>query len=479
MVRLLVVALGAALVTGLGVAAVLVDGERDMEAPLSPAMNEPTALDATQGALFSDPPGDATEEGLATWLELVGCLPGELLGAGCLGPDAPVPPGTPAPAYDIVGFGLAGESHDTFDLSLEIATLSEGFPELARPDAVHRMSSYAVCWAASPDEGCSRTASLGVMVHDGKAHLEPRLQLYSKDCNEWHWCAFDLDATIAYGSPGTITFHVPKAHAVADGAPLAVHGLAASTGWYEEATVFPMWHPGLTAHTPAYHFHTHGPGVGVPSPTDLTAFERVEATLTPTGALPEAPSDAPLLAFAPGANHGRGSPYDHPELDITGFDLYEEADELVVVFEVAEMAALPEYSFDHSAAIGFHGEVWEIGLRQEGGRAYGYAGRCIMEPCQDGPVMEAPVELAFGTPATISVRVPLAFVGEPEPGTTTNLFWVMSMYSDVNHYWGEQGSELYGDYHSVFMIDSLIGGTPYVFGSGHRVDLGTPSAHAH
>lgn len=422
----------------------------------------PTAAPFTptsEPARWDDPAGDAADHGVGD--------PSGTLGL----PDGVPALGPKAPHFDIVGVSYDGEDREHLRFTLEIAELSEGFAELAAPDGVHRMATYEVCWAPSEGDGCTRSATLTAMRHGEQAHTEARLDLWSQTCNEWRWCNWGVDHEVTFGAPAAITFTVPKAYATYDGAPPTIHHVEAWTTAWTESNAFPMWHPGVTVHTPAYHFHTHGGSVGAPTIADRAGPGLLEAAYVPHDAMPAVAPDAPLLVGHPGAPHGDGGPYDHPEMDLLAFDAYEDAGDLVARFVVAAYRDDPAYDFDYSVAIGVGDEVWEVGYRHEGGEYYGYTGRCVMETCPDPEIYDAHVEVLPGAPASILVRTPLALLDEPEAGTATNLFWAMTMVSDVNYYWGEHDSEFYGDYHSVFMVDALFGGQPYVFGSGHRATV--------
>lgn len=427
---------------------------------------------------FTDPAGDATDTGVGDGASTVGCIVGKLLGDDCVDApqDAPAA-GTPAPSLDIVGVDYLGETVDDIVFRLTILDLAQDFADLRDPDGLYRSLTYELCWATAADAACDRSVTLYVNLGSEHVHLEPRFEIRNSDCNEWSWCAWGVEADVEFGAPGTITFRVPKAYLTADGREATVHHLQAGTGWIRQSNQLPMWHPGITVHTPLYHFHTHGGaiilGVGLSDSTPALSLER---TLAVTHSWPSPEEGQPLIWAGHGANHGEGGQYDRPELDILWFDLFEKGDELVARFVVDSYEADPGFDFDYSVAIGIGDVVYEVGYRHEGswrgeGHLYGYAGRCIMEPCQDGIVMEPEVRIQYGSPGIIDVPVPLAFIGNPEPGTATNLFWAMTMYSDVNYYWGEHGDEFFGDYHSVFEVDSLKGGYPYVFGSGHAAEV--------
>lgn len=435
-------------------------------------------LDTFAPVRIDDPAGDATDWGTGdadTWLGLPA--------------DAPAV-GTPGPHFDILSVAVAGETADALVLEMEVASLEEGFPHVASPDGTFRLASYDVCWAPTADDGCDLHATLQVMAHDGTVHHEAFLDTRSLACNEWPWCAWGLPAEVEFGAPATITFRVPKAYIAALDVPLAVDRVRGTVTTFTESSDVPHWHPGVTVHAPAYHFHTHGGSPGVLSVNDATEQAAVSVDLVRSEAVPAHPDDVPLLMGGEGLTHGHDGRFDHPEMDILWFDLFEDdtdgdgsVDDLVAVFALRSWHGLPDYDFDYSVAIGIGGEVWEVGYRHEGGEAYGYAGRCVMEPCDDPVMFEPEVELVAGEPAFLLVRWPADAVSEEgrADGAVTNLFWAMTMVSDVNHYFGDHTDPdgLWGDVHSVYMVDSLVGGQPYVFGSDHRASLQAHGGHGH
>ncbi|MGQ0536418.1 MAG: hypothetical protein ACT4PT_10125 [Methanobacteriota archaeon] len=422
---------------------------------------------------FEDPVGDATDTGTGDTKSQLGCFVGHVVTAHeCMDLPAPTPSvGTDGAHYDITGVTFEGETATEIVVSLEIARLTEGFPELVMPDGIHRMSNYGVCWAIDDDDYCSRWAYAMVMAHEDGAMVHAVFDAYVDACNEWWWCSWTVPFEITYGSPGKMTWRVPKAYAGIDGRPLAASEFQAYTGWVEEATAFAMWHPGVTVHTPFRHVHDHTGFPALFSSTDMTGHLYTDLTFAPLAAGPPAlAADRPLLDGAVGS-HVPGSPYDRPELDLVGFDLYEDARALVVAIAVREWKQQPDYEFDIEAAIGIEGsEVWELGVRQEMGELTGYAGECIMQECQDGVLVEVPVEVIPGAPGVIQIRVPLEMLDEG--GTAkrerTTMVSVASMFDGGSHYWGSYDEDYFGDVHSVFMVDGIWGGAPYVFGSGHR-----------
>lgn len=426
-----------------------------------------------------DPSGDATDNGAGDVVTKAGCAAGDAAGTGCLEtPTSPAAGGNPAPHFDIVEQSFVGETARDVLVALGVAQLSPGFPELKDPDGFYRMVYYKLCWSTSESAACDRIVRLDVIGHGDQVHLEPKLEIRSTECNEWRWCAWGIHVDVAFGSPARLTFTVPKAYLGVDGAALVLHRLQAETGWTSEPDALPAWHPGVTLHTSAYHLHAHGGLVTGVHIADTTPWLRVGRPLRPAPEPATAPRSLPILLGTIGANHGDESSYDRPAMDLLGFDLYEDRGDLVSVFGVRELAQQPEYDFDYSVAVGVNQKVWEIGWRHEGGRAYGYAGRCIMEMCQDGKVITPPVEVSYGSPGRIEIRTPLNFLESPALGTQTNLLWAMTMYSDANKYQGSYSEETYGEAHSVFMVDSLVGGSPYAFGSGHRADWSLISTHS-
>lgn len=436
-------------------------------------------------ATLEDPAGDASDTAVGDPATLAACA-----AAGLLGHCAPRPAASPAlpasPAHlDIVSVGLEEETPDEVVLTLGIARLDEGFPDLAAPSGLHRMAYYGVCWDAGTGDACVQRAYLAVMRHADAAHLDPVLEAHVPGCNDWSWCSWTIEAEVRYGSPGVIAFHVPKAWAQFPTGTLDLHAIRGYTGWSDQPTAFPMWHGGFTVHTPARFVHHHAGVPGTVGIGDVTADLPLDVALQPPPAPPAHPWDAPLFSGRGGATHAEGSAYDDPALDLVGFDLHEEDDgALVATFALQEAAAPPTYDFDDSVAIGLRGgKVLEMGWRQEGGEATGYAGQCIMEECQDAPKFEVPVEFIPGAPAFVVVRVPReAFeaMGGPFAGEETTLVWVTTMNTDGSRYVGHYGEAGYGDVHQAFMADSIFGGIPYVFGSGHRAPLEAFAApHAH
>lgn len=436
-------------------------------------------LDTFAPYAFDDPKGDANDWGTGDV--------GTALGL-------PLPAvGTDGPHFDITSVGVVGETADDLVLQMEVAALSEGFAEIQSPDGTFRLVSYELCWAPDAGTGCVLRAGLEVMAHgDAGAHHEARFETRGLECNEWPWCAWGVPVDVAFGAPATITFHVPKAYIGALDVPLTVDRIEGSVFVFTESSDVPHWHPGVTVHVPeVYHYHTHGGSPGVPQIADATETFAVGAELVPPPQGPDVPDDMPLLLGGEGLTHGHGGRFDHDEMDLLWFDLHEDdtdgdgqaggpGDDLVAVFAVKSWHGLPDYDFDYSVAVGIGGEVWEVGYRHEGGEAYPYAGRCVMEPCDDPVNLEPTIDIVEGSPGFLSVRWPADEVNEDgrTDGAFTNLFWAMTMVSDVNHYFGDHTDPdgLYGDVHSVYMVDSLVGGEPYVFGSDHRATL---QAHDH
>jgi hypothetical protein len=422
---------------------------------------------------FPDPSGDATDTG--TGLLDAGCVASDLLGPDCQ-PDGLPSAGTAAPALDILRVSLAGETRDAFDLALDLARLDEGFANLPAPEAMHRTTTFRVCW--SPGDGaCDRAAALHLMVHDGMAHVDPHLHIFSEKCNEWGLCTWGVPYEVRFGSPARITFHVPKALASFDGAPLAVGTVRGSTEWYEEPQALAMWHAGATLHTPLRHVHDH---VATPGPwgqADATDAFAAAQPLAPSAALPDA--GRAMLAEGMMGTHLKGSSHDDPALDLVGVDLFEERGDLVAAFVLAEAHRMPGFDFDDVVAVGLDGLVWEIGVRQHDGVAHGYAGRCIMFECQGAPLLETEALLLPGAPAVLEVRVPLAFLGDPAPGTVTSLLEAATMHDEPDVMLGGMADPLHAEAHSAFMVDMLSGGAPYVVGSGHHGVLAMPAGHHH
>ncbi|HLE95905.1 MAG TPA: hypothetical protein VI997_00915 [Candidatus Thermoplasmatota archaeon] len=459
-------------------AAILLPTLAPPQAPVAAASAPPVSYAAP--AVFEDPAGDATDTGAGWATRVAGCVAGYFVLGKCLDAPTAVPEvGTPGPWFDIVGLAFEGETAEELTFSMSVAELND-WSDAMGPDGVHRMAWYVVCWAPDEESGCSRSASVTAMVHDGHPMLEGYTESYSDECNEWSWCSFTIPVDVQLGAPAKLTFRVPKAYAAADGAPLGAHHMAAYTGWYEETEAFPMWHAGVTMHTPARHIHDHTGGVGVFSITDMTDGQPLELEFVEPASARVAAADAPLLASPPGMTHAGGSSYDSAAFDLVAFDMHEEGSDLVVEFVVAQLQGEPERDFDYAVAIGVaRGNVWEIGYRHEGGETYGYAGRCIMEECQDGAVTYVEGRILPGSPGIVEVHVPLELLGNPGPGTQTDLLWAATMASDRDTYWGEYGGPVYGDVHSVFMVDSMIGGAPYVFGSGHRASGPVDDGHEH
>lgn len=439
-------------------------------------------LPTSQALSFSDPLGDATDTGAGDAATMVGCAAGYAVMGECVTTPIPVAAGTPGPHYDITAVRLLGETARTVILQLQVAKLSEGFPELKDPDLFYRMNYYTICWAADENSDCDRSVQLDVMVHAGHPHVEAKFEIRNRDCTEVSWCSWGIPVEFKFGAPALMTFTVPKAYLTFDGAPAGIHHLQGQSGWISEPTFFPAWHPGATVHTPVYHVHDHGGAVAGIEIADVTERFMTMLRLAPWTKLPDYAPNEPLLLGGSGSNHGAGSQYDYPEMDILWYDMYEENGEFVTVFKLREFKQIPSYEFDYSVEVGIQGKAWEIGYRHEGDRFYGYAGRCIMEPCQGAKPIYPKVDLTFGAPGAITIRTPLKVIENPPAGTVTSLTWAMTMYTDQSKYFGDYNGDYFGDVHSVFMLDSLVGGNPYVFGSTHKAPLSfelMPEGHQH
>jgi len=385
---------GGVVVAGIGIPAVL----REEPVAASAVADPVTPFVAVAPVAFEDPVGDATDLGTGDASTRAGCFVGYLLSNHC--EKLPTTPGigTPGAHYDITGVAVTAETPDAIDFTLTVASLSEGFPELETPDALHRMSFYGICWMSDDDDYCSRNMYLDVMVHDGHPMLHAAFDTYVQDCNEWWWCTWTIPVDVVYGTPATITFHVPKAYPSIDGRALNVDRLEASTGYSEDAAVFPMWHPGFTVHVPVHHTHTHSGVPGVFQLADQTEEYAVDITFSPAPTTTLPTTDGPVLVGVP-STHASGTAYDRPELDITAVDLYEDGTDLVVVIAIADLPAVPTYGFDIEGALGIRAaEVWEFGVRGEAGELTTYLGECVMAECQDGVMMEVPIEVTTGSP---------------------------------------------------------------------------------
>lgn len=467
---------------GLGVGAIVRGPDGGVEEASALAAGEAAPFVAVAPVAFEDPAGDATDLGSGDTSTRVGCFIGYMLSNHC----QPVPPtpgiGTPGPHYDITGVAVTAETAEEIQFTLTVASISEGFAELATPDALHRMSFYDICWMSDDDDYCSRNMYLDVMVHDGEPMLHAAFDTYVQDCNEWWWCTWTIPVDIVYGTPATITFHVPKAYPSIDGRPLNVDRLEASTAYSEDASVFPMWHPGLTVHTPIHHTHTHSGVPGVFQLADQTAEYDVDVTFSPPPSTDLWTAPGPVLPAA-ASTHATGTSYDRKELDVTGVDLYEDGTDLVVLIAVADLTEVPTYGFDIEGALGIRAaEVWEFGVRGEGGELSTYLGECVMAECQDGVMIEVPLEVTTGAPGFFALRLPLTTLKEPagpEPGLAVTMVSVSSMYTEGSQYWGSFDEPLWGDVHHAFMVDSVYGGTSYIFGSGHRAPLESFAVEAH
>lgn len=432
---------------------------------------------------FDDPAGDASDLAWGDVGTFADCLAGGVVSGACAKTVPAVAAPRGAAHLDIVSVAMSEPGADEVVLTLGIAELDEGLDALASPAGMHRMTTYGVC--LYDEDGCTRAAYLKAMRHGDAAHLEASFESYAEECNAWSWCSWTLPVQVTYGSPAQIVFRVPKAW-VGFGGDLAVHHLDAWTAWDDQPTVFPMWHGGATLHTPARHLHTHTPTPGSFGVGDMTPELPVDITLAAPAHAPAHALDAPLASGGAGASHAHGSEYDRAELDLAGFDIYDEDGGIAVVIALAEASAHPEYDFDYAAAIGFAGQpVMEVGYRQEAGEPMGYAGVCIMEECQESRTLEIEAELVTGAPAFVVLHLPadvLAELIDVAEGDEVTLVWLSTMVTDGSQYFGDYEGDAYGDVHHAFMADEIVGGAHFVLGSGHRAPLesfGAPAEHAH
>lgn len=390
----------------------------------------------------------------------------------------PLPAGVPntgdaAPYFDITRVGMASEARPAFEIAIETAGLTEGFEALDENGAVHRIAVYEACW--EPGEGYSTRCVILVAApaKNGAVLLSTFNIRGLAACGDlWLECAWDVPAELTYGTPGKIQFTIPKEYAAWGGAPLAIENLRASVQWFSANKAIPLWHFAWTVRLPDDHQHDHQ---GLPEASgvaDATAIlaEHVELS---HGVEP-VPVDPATPIMTPGEGNlfGAGGIRDYTDLDLVRLDLREEGDQLVVTFGMASLPEMPNYDLQLALLMELSdGHDWELGVMQSNSVSYGYAGRCISFGCHEAFLDQEPLEIVDDS---FIIRVPLETIGNPAEGVQTTWLLAYTMYGEFNQDVGPGGQDGSVNLHSGSIIDSHVGGRPFVF-SGY----GEPVDHAH
>lgn len=460
----------AVLTTTLTVVALLASGCLDpVTAPVDPGL-------ATAGLVPAEPlwvmdaAGD--EQGFA--VDMLSYGPSCRIGCEVL--PAPISTAAaPAPLLDILRVGLSAEDADAFSLVIEVASLEESFAAMDQPDATHRVAEYYACWEPVADGATRCAILLASPTKEGPVVLSTFNILGAEKCSAtWKECAWDVAATLTYGSPGTIRFDVPKAFASWDGAPSSIHNLRASTGWFSSNKVIPLWHLAWTVRVPGDHNHDHE-GLSEPAGVaDVTSAASDHRVLTPVadGSLPARPG--PVMQPGRGNLLGAGGIRDHPELDLVELDMHEEGTDLVVSFRMAGLDAMPTYDLQLALLMELSdGHDWELGVMQANGDAYGYVGRCVSFGCHHAFLNRTSLDLADDA---YTIRFPVAALGNPAQGVHTNWLMAYTMYGEFNHDVGPAGQDGSLNLHSGSLIDMHVGGQPFTF-AGQGAPTNVPHQH--
>ena len=287
----------------------------------------------------------------------------------------------------------------------------------------------------------------------------------------WTECAWDIPVEVTYGSPGEFRFTVPKAYASWDGVAPGIENLVGETRWFSANKVIPLWHLAWTVRAPGDHQHDHQGLIEPSGISDVTMVSSEIRTFTPwMEAWPIEPA-APVMSPGKGNLLGAGGIRDYPELDLVRLDMREEGEDLVVKFGMAGLPAMPAYDIQLALLMELsNGLDWELGVMQSNGDSYGYAGQCISFGCHHAFLERTPLEVVDDS---YEIRLPLETIGNPAAGTETTWLLAYTMYGEANHDIGPPGQDGSVNLHSGSIIDSHVGGNPFVFqGHGEPVDAG-------
>jgi len=423
--------------------------------------------------LVEDAAGDAEDLGATT------------LGYGgqCLVACEPMVPRAASPdagGFDILGVGLAEDRADSFVITMKLADLRQGFPNLKDTAANRQVGEYFACWRPSPDNA-ERCVLAEVAPHHGMVNVEGVFLIGGADkCNELGWCSWGVPVEVQYGAPGQLRFTVPKDYAAFDEAPLAISEMQATTGWWSTNKAIPLWHFAVTAHVNGEHQHQHMVLLEPADIADVLAPSGSPVTLAPATAAYPVYDDLPLLVSSPGAISGSGSIRDYPELDFLAFDFRQEGEDVIASFQFAGFDKMPSWDLQIAAQFMVKGGKMfdEVGIMQSNGDAFGYAGRCISNGCHDGYLNRVPLNIIPGAPGIVEVRVPRTTWPDVHDGDVTDWLGVYTMFGEANPDFLTPGDPIYGNFHSGSLVDGSSGGYPYVFGSDHAGVFAAPE-HMH
>lgn len=450
-----------------------------LEAPVAAAAasSGPAFLAATPFAV-SDAAGDAEDVGVdgAAWV-VAGCR----LGCGTTRADTSSA-STEGAWLDILRVGFEEERREDFTLSLTISKLDEGIPELDAVPLLNRVALFQACYAppglaapagdpqglrepASPLNEGERCAILTAARSQGQLITAASFHVYSGACNEVKMCEWDVPYEIAYGSPGTIRFVVPKTYAAHDRAALAIESLWGRTDWVSSDEILPAWHAAYNVHADAAHYHGHVGTLGPWNQADMTARHDLEAPAELSLPTQHTYLEGPTLGLAPGFLYGGDAPlFANPELDLLALDLREEGEELVARYTLASLEDGVGVDLQYLTLLGFSGgNAYEFGFYRFNGKPYGYAGHCISSHCEDSYMVEVPFAIAPGSPGTLEVRVPKSAIGAPAAAAETNFVLAFAAQSLAYADDAALGGPLYADAHNMVIVDGGVGGKPFVF----------------
>lgn len=439
-------------------------------APTPPNPGPDPFLPNSRPVTFTDPAHDAADPGSGDAATVIGCAVGRPILGQCV--DPPVRPpgaGNPGPHFDILEGGFAGETARQALFFLGLQQLSPDLHELRDPDGVHRILYFRLCWSPDPGQACDRHVVLEVVDRDGHLHLESLFEIRNERCNAWAWCAWDVPVSIDYGNPARLTFAVPKAYLTWDGAPLRVGSMSAETGWSGRPAALPLWAPSAAVDAALLHVARQADLSGPPHVVDATPDFSFHLALTPPSEALVDLAQRPLLVASWGSKLADDL-HDPPELDLLWSDVGEDGTDLLVAFQVQSFQGAPDFDYDISLAVGLKDRVWRIGAHPQQGRIAGYLAPCDADACALADARAFPVSLQPGSPALLTVRVPKSAVGSPQAGQATELLWATTAWLDADPSWTNAQADASLEARSAHLVDSRLGGHPFVFGAGHRLD---------
>ncbi len=347
-------------------------------------------------------------------------------------PHAPNAGGEPAhPALDILSVTLQ-EDATTLNVTLEVAELDGNWA------GIHREGEFGpepagvfVEWFNDEQGGCFE--SVGLFFDDFEMAPTPGIYFNAEDhcgqdpvpeepweqaCNYYWLCMTGTEVHTELGSPGFITWSVPRDTLVAGEAGSTLHDLEANARRYPSDDVhgYVGWSAGSQdVHTGGW-VATSGYTVDDTDPGSAFTFQTAQEPW------PDAEPDEP---------HTTGSPYDDPRGQLLTFDVEETPEELSFVATLAQVEdTLPERAA-HFVWLGLPtGHVIEVSVYgdQDDGGTYETYG-LYWEPGPDEPfyrqgqfiVFPVELEVSPGEPGSIAVTIERSQLPAIESGSLSNL----------------------------------------------------------